>query len=340
MGLDIHLLTKRESDRTLFTPDLGEPLFVPLESKLYIGDGVTPGGLLVSGSGGGGFLTSIYKNSNYNVENGDLVHCDTTAGSFVITAPSDPEFGDKFAILDITSSFAINNVTVNGNGEKIQGSYDDFIADISGLFTLFVYQDTEYGWRIDIGGVEQFFGESGYSGTSGFSGYSGVNGHAYNSISVSNDYQAFADDLVHCDTSGGQIVITAPASPVFGEKFAILDVISYASVNNIIVNGNGEKIQGSYDEFIVDIDGMISQFFYQDTEYGWRLDIGGVDQFYAESGYSGYSGENGSTWYYGPLTQVEIDALTPEEGVIVYNLDTKEPEYYDGTSWNGMARIN
>lgn len=43
-----------EANRTSFTPALGEPVFTTDTKKLYIGDGVTPGGIPVDTGGGGG----------------------------------------------------------------------------------------------------------------------------------------------------------------------------------------------------------------------------------------------------------------------------------------------
>jgi hypothetical protein len=33
------------------------------------------------------------------------------------------------------------------------------------------------------------------------------------------------------------------------------------------------------------------------------------------------------------MTQVQRDAITPVEGIIIYNTTTKKPDYYDGTEW-------
>ena len=35
-------------------------------------------------------------------------------------------------------------------------------------------------------------------------------------------------------------------------------------------------------------------------------------------------------------TTTERDALTPDEGEMIYNTTTKQPEYYNGTAWFGM----
>ena len=48
-----------DADRTGYTPESGEPIWTIDTNKLYIGDGATAGGVLVTGSGGGGTTPGI-----------------------------------------------------------------------------------------------------------------------------------------------------------------------------------------------------------------------------------------------------------------------------------------
>lgn len=60
MSTNIQFWRGLEADRLSVTPDSGEPLFTTDEKKLYIGDGVTPGGVAVdTGGGGGGAVDSV-----------------------------------------------------------------------------------------------------------------------------------------------------------------------------------------------------------------------------------------------------------------------------------------
>jgi hypothetical protein len=54
-----------ESDRTnpSFVPEDGEPVWIVDTKRLYIGDGSTAGGVLVTGSGGGVSITGIDDNT-------------------------------------------------------------------------------------------------------------------------------------------------------------------------------------------------------------------------------------------------------------------------------------
>lgn len=59
-----------EANRTSYTPQVGEPIFTTDTKKLYIGDGVTPGGILVDLSGGG-IVQTIVAGANITVDNTD-----------------------------------------------------------------------------------------------------------------------------------------------------------------------------------------------------------------------------------------------------------------------------
>jgi hypothetical protein len=50
MAQKIQIRRGVEAQRTLITPDVGEPLFTTDNKQLFVGDGTTPGGLFVNGS--------------------------------------------------------------------------------------------------------------------------------------------------------------------------------------------------------------------------------------------------------------------------------------------------
>lgn len=88
-----------DADRTGYTPDLGEPIWTIDTNKLYVGDGATAGGILVTGAGGGGSTPGI----------------DDTATGVVLT------------ITDLASTFD-NDVELNADlvlgGGEINGTGD------------------------------------------------------------------------------------------------------------------------------------------------------------------------------------------------------------------------
>lgn len=52
----------------------------------------------------------------------DEIHADTSGNDFSVLLPSDPVVGFRCRVVDSESSFATNNMTVDGNGVNIEGS--------------------------------------------------------------------------------------------------------------------------------------------------------------------------------------------------------------------------
>ena len=98
-----------EANRTDITPAVGELIYVTDTQKIYVGDGSTPGGNLVTGSGGGGAITGITDNSTGPV----LVLGDT--------------------VISIDADLNITNQEINGDGDiAITG---DITASGTGIIT-------------------------------------------------------------------------------------------------------------------------------------------------------------------------------------------------------------
>jgi Major tropism determinant N-terminal domain len=59
MSQKIQIRRGVEAQRTLITPDVGELLFTTDTKELFVGDGATAGGILVSASSSSGFVQKI-----------------------------------------------------------------------------------------------------------------------------------------------------------------------------------------------------------------------------------------------------------------------------------------
>lgn len=67
--MPIKLRRGLESGRTSITPESGEPIWVTDEKKLYVGDGSTAGGILVSGGGGSSWTNVTVTDANITAIN-------------------------------------------------------------------------------------------------------------------------------------------------------------------------------------------------------------------------------------------------------------------------------
>ena len=98
------------------------------------------------GSIGGGIKWSA-QSTNFNAVkgNGYLV---VTSAAVTVTLPTTPALGDEVRLLDATGQAATNNITVNRNGNPIQGSAANLtIATNRAAIGLVFYNDAQ-GWLL------------------------------------------------------------------------------------------------------------------------------------------------------------------------------------------------
>ncbi len=96
-------------------------------------------------SSGGPTVVST-KTANYTATSNEIVPCDTnTVGAFTVTLPASPVHGDSVIISDAAGTFATNNLTVDRNGNNINGVADNVDLDINyGIFNFQFF--TSFGW--------------------------------------------------------------------------------------------------------------------------------------------------------------------------------------------------
>jgi hypothetical protein len=97
--------------------------------------------------------------SNYKEEINQTLSSDTTlvggyryfvdtSAARTLTLPASPAVGDEIQLFDAAGTGSTNNVTINNNSNKINGTLDSAIIDIDGFATVFVYTGSTYGWRM------------------------------------------------------------------------------------------------------------------------------------------------------------------------------------------------
>jgi hypothetical protein len=86
-------------------------------------------------------------NVTYSVAVGDyFLACDSSTGAFTITLPASPVQGDTYIVKDATGFALTKNITVDGNGNNIDGSATDVLAtNYAGRTYTFV---TSLGWSV------------------------------------------------------------------------------------------------------------------------------------------------------------------------------------------------
>jgi hypothetical protein len=115
------------------------------------------------------------KTSGFTAVSGNGYFCNTTSAAFTVTLPASPSAGDVVAIADYANTFDTNNVTIGRNGSNIQGSADDFAAEIEGLSITLIYVDGTQGWlSIDAAQASDIVGPQFVTATGGTITTSGI----------------------------------------------------------------------------------------------------------------------------------------------------------------------
>ena len=122
MSQKIQIRRGVEAQRALITPDVGEPLFTTDNKQLFIGDGVTAGGLMV----GGGYVQKI-RGTQAIASGADTV---TVSGLAQGSAPAQ-------VLVTIRKATGGLNLFATVRGDSITA--DGFTADLSAVTDATTY---------------------------------------------------------------------------------------------------------------------------------------------------------------------------------------------------------
>ena len=120
---------------------------------------------------------------------------------------------------------------------------------------------------------------------------SGINVVQWDTTPKTAAFTAEANKGYFVDTTSASVTVTLPASPVAGSFIGIKDYALTADTNNIIINGNGNKIQAATENASIKTEGGAVNLVYVDSTQGWLTfdagqssDIAGVVSFTAATG--------------------------------------------------------
>ena len=94
-------------------------------------------------------VTWVIKDTTYNPAiAGDHILANTSGGAFTIYLPVSPAAGNTIVIADYAGTFATSNLTIASNGNKILGTIQDLVLNVSNRNATLVYTDSTRGWII------------------------------------------------------------------------------------------------------------------------------------------------------------------------------------------------
>lgn len=88
---------------------------------------------------------SISANTNLAVGRRYFVN---TSAARTLTLPASPTVGNEIFVFDATGTAGTNNITINSNSGKINGTVQNLTIDVDGAGASLIYTGATYGWRV------------------------------------------------------------------------------------------------------------------------------------------------------------------------------------------------
>ena len=71
-----------------------------------------------------------------------------TSSARTLTLPGSAALGDEVYIFDASNLAGTNNITIDSNSSKINGTVQDLVIDIDGSAIVLAYTGSTYGWKV------------------------------------------------------------------------------------------------------------------------------------------------------------------------------------------------
>jgi hypothetical protein len=97
-------------------------------------------------SGVGGIALQAVQTTGFTAVAGRGYPCNTTSAGFTVTLPATPSAGDQVQLVDYAGTFDTNALTINPNGEDIEGGTDNLQLTGEREGVILTYIDSTQGW--------------------------------------------------------------------------------------------------------------------------------------------------------------------------------------------------
>jgi hypothetical protein len=119
-------------------------------------DGSAGQALVTNGSGtlsfaSAGLAWQSVQTTGFTAVKGNAYPCNTTSAAFTLTLPATPSAGDQVQLVDYAGTFDTNPLTINPNGEDIQGQTDNVVLRGEREGFILTYIDSTQGWLATSG---------------------------------------------------------------------------------------------------------------------------------------------------------------------------------------------
>jgi hypothetical protein len=114
------------------------------------GDTITiPSGATLSNLGtasGFGLTWQSVQTTGFTAVKGNAYPCNTTSAAFTVTLPATPSAGDQVQLVDYAGTFDTNALTIDPNGEDIEGGTNNLLLKGEREGVILTYIDSTQGW--------------------------------------------------------------------------------------------------------------------------------------------------------------------------------------------------
>ena len=86
------------------------------------------------------------QTTGFTATSGSGYYIDTTSAAFTVTLPASPNTGDVISLVDVTGKFATNNLTINPNSLKINGTTSSATLSTNREGVTLTYTGSTNGW--------------------------------------------------------------------------------------------------------------------------------------------------------------------------------------------------
>jgi hypothetical protein len=95
---------------------------------------------------GFGLTWQSVQTTGFTAVKGNAYPCNTTSAGFTVTLPATPSAGDQVQLVDYAGTFDTNALTINPNGEDIEGGTDNLQLTGEREGVILTYIDSTQGW--------------------------------------------------------------------------------------------------------------------------------------------------------------------------------------------------
>jgi hypothetical protein len=101
----------------------------------------------------------------------------------------------------------------------------------------------------------------------------GTSGSGAVTKTVTSAYSAVVNDRILADSTSSAFTITLPlgATLLTGDTIQVFDIAGQASVNNITINPQDQKIQNVSGNMTMDLNNVALTLTYTGSTYGWAI---------------------------------------------------------------------